>query len=81
MNSYLPTSIVYKITPNDHISAAFPEYVVLALRISGETYAGHPRLSCNRSSSGLSNTTASSKDSNRNCVLKNEKETKMLLHK
>lgn len=64
-----PTSIVYRITPNDHISAALPEYNVLALRISGETYAGQPRLSCSKSSSGLSSTTASSSDSNCSCVL------------
>lgn len=68
-DTYLPTSIVYKITPNDHISAALPEYMVFALRISGETYAGQPRLSCSKSSFGLSNTTASSSDSNRRCVL------------
>lgn len=67
--THLPTSIVYKITPNDHISAALPEYIVFAFRISGETYAGQPRLSCNKSSLGLSNTTASSNDSKRKCVL------------
>lgn len=44
-DTHRPTTIVYRITPNDHISAALPEYMVFALRISGETYAGHPRLS------------------------------------
>lgn len=56
-------------TPNDHISAALPEYIVFAFKISGDTYAGQPRLSCNKSSFGSSNTTASSKDSKRRCVL------------
>lgn len=60
----LPTSMVYKITPRDHISAAFPGYIVFALSISGDTYAGQPRLSCSKSSFGSSKTTASSNDSN-----------------
>lgn len=27
IKTYLPTSIVYRMTPSDHISAAFPEYL------------------------------------------------------
>lgn len=56
-------------TPSDHMSAAFPEYVVFARKISGDTYAGQPRLSCSESSAGLSSTTASSSDSSLICVL------------
>lgn len=78
-NTHLPTSIVYRITPRDHISAAFPEYIVFAFRISGETYAGHPRLSCNRSSFGSSRTTASSSDSKRRWVLKRKEKTEKLV--
>lgn len=74
--THLPTSIVYKITPNDHMSAALPEYIVFAFSISGDTYAGQPRLSCNKSSFGLSNTTASSKDSKRKCVLQSKRKKK-----
>jgi hypothetical protein len=55
------------------MSAALPEYVVFALKISGDTYAGQPLLSCNKSSVGLSSTIASSKDSNLICVLEIEK--------
>lgn len=51
------------------MSAAFPEYVVFARKISGDTYAGQPRLSCSESSAGLSSTTASSSDSSLICVL------------
>lgn len=68
--THRPISIVYNITPRDHISAAFPEYVVFAFSISGDTYAGQPLLSCSKSSAGLSNTTASSNDSSLRCVLK-----------
>lgn len=68
-------------TPNDHISAALPEYIVFAFKISGDTYAGQPRLSCSKSSFGSSNTTASSKDSKRRCVLKMYKRNKNNLNK
>lgn len=47
---YLPTNMVYNMTPRLQTSADRPEYVSFGLRISGLTYAGQPCLSVSWSS-------------------------------